>query len=121
MDRLIRLLAQAGPRAIPALSQGMYEVANDMFRASQRVVPVDTGTLRASGHVIPPKSTRDGVEVGIGYGGAAGEYALIVHEQLDAYHSPPTQAKYLEEPVLHGVPKMASQLARRVDQALRGL
>lgn len=70
-------------------------VAEDIFAESQILVPVDTGALRASGRV-DFYGSRLKPEAEISY---STEYARIVHEVEWYYHKPPTQAKYLEEPL----------------------
>lgn len=73
--------------------------------ASQELVPVDTGALKASGRLVH----EDGAQVAIVYGqedgaGRDGQdtaaYAVPQHERLDFQHAT-GQAKYLET-ALHG-------------------
>lgn len=67
--------------------------------ASQELVPVDTGALKASGFIRVFR-TRGRVSGVVGYAaGGNPYYAAIVHENLEMYHAPPTQAKFLEEAV----------------------
>ena len=80
---------------------------------SKRLVPVDTGALRASGHVQLPVIRGKKVAVVLGYGGAAAPYAVFVHEK-QARHNPPTQWKYLEQPLNEAIPGMAGRLAKRI-------
>ncbi len=63
-----------------------------MTEAKQNTpVAPDGGTLRASGHVQPPKITGSTVVFTLGFGGAASAYALAVHEH-PSKHSPPSWA-----------------------------
>lgn len=103
------------------LARGLYQNALLMFAESQRIVPVDTGTLARSGMVEPPNNSAAQPEVIIGYGGLASAYALIQHENLDYRHHSPEQAKYLEQPVLQGLPAMKADLAARLNRLLEGL
>jgi len=81
--------------------------AETIMTASKKLVPVKTGNLRASGHVeIHPTRIR----VDLVYGGPAADYALRVHEDLDAFHRV-GQAKYLEEPLNDAIPGMAQRIA----------
>ncbi|KKN66742.1 hypothetical protein LCGC14_0468530 [marine sediment metagenome] len=67
-----------------------------IFDESQRLVPVDEGTLKASGFVEVRK-TATGASAVIGYARhGRPHYAGFVHERLDIHHAPPTQAKFLE-------------------------
>jgi hypothetical protein len=69
-----------------------------IFDTSQVLVPVDEGDLKASGYLeVKDKAGGKLVEAEIGYGrGGDPHYAVFVHEDLQAYHEPPTQAKFLE-------------------------
>lgn len=120
-EKLLNLLAKGGPAAAQATARAIYEEAQIIFAESQRLVPVRTGALRASGQVLPPKVSGSDIEVEMGYGGAAAPYATYVHERLDTSHDSPTQAKFLEQPVVEGARDIASRIADRVDAAMRGL
>jgi len=100
-------LAAKAPTALGAV---LYIEGQRILTTSAPLVPVEFGTLRASGYVTEPKISMTGAEVTIGYGGAAKEYAWFVHEILTNYHKPPTQAKYLEQPVLEAQRGLASRL-----------
>jgi len=70
-----------------------------IFDESQRLVPVDKGTLKASGFVEVRK-TATGASAAIGYARhGKPNYAGFVHERLDLRHAAPTQAKFLETAV----------------------
>jgi len=61
-------------------------------KESQKIVPVDTGALRNS--AFTRKEGKGSKTVGIvGY---TMDYAIYVHEDLDAQHAPGKTAKYLE-------------------------
>ncbi|KKL66944.1 hypothetical protein LCGC14_2139930 [marine sediment metagenome] len=68
-----------------------------VFDRSQELVPVDTGKLKASGY-LETRVSRGRVVGEVGYGrGGNPHWAPRVHEDLDVFHEPPTQAKYLEQ------------------------
>jgi len=115
-DELERTLERAGDRAGHAIAQALYEEATIIFNKSQILVPVDTGVLRGSGGVSAATSgvSDEEVAVDIFYGGPAAPYALFVHEIQDNYHAPPTQAKYLEQPLMERLPEISRNLARRI-------
>jgi hypothetical protein len=117
LSALSRKLAASAAKADLAMGAAIYQAALSIFAESQRIVPVDTGSLRASGHVRPPTKVTGGTEVEIGYGGAAAGYALYVHEITTSYHAPPTRAKYLEEPMLEA----AGHLEATMTANLRGI
>jgi hypothetical protein len=76
-----------------AAERATISAAETLLKLANEICPIATGKLRDSGHVIVD---------GDGYNTVAAviydaEYAIYVHENLDAYHEPPTQAKWLEE------------------------
>lgn len=97
-------------------ARALYREAHAIFRASQRIVPVDKGFLRASGVLEGPTNG----EVLIGYGGPAASYAIYVHEDPEARHKPGKSYKYLEKPLYAAIPGMeqriADQLKRRAEE-----
>ena len=108
------------PQEMPhVLEKAIYEEAWVIFKESQKLVPVDTGALRASGFVHAPKKENDRVFVRVTYGGPAAHYALYVHENLYARHDAPTQAKYLETPLYRQVPVLIKNLATRINHMIR--
>lgn len=88
-----------------------------VMAASKRLVPVDTGTLRGSGIVSAVSKEGTTLMIVLAYGGPAAPYALAVHERLAAYHNPPTQAKYLEQPMLELAPTFQPRLAQTIQRA----
>lgn len=101
-----------------AMPQVLSEEAQIIFRNSQRLVPVKTGVLRASGQIIPPRKKGDKWEVVIGYGGAASSYALEQHENLRYRHKEGKSAKYLEIPVQERASNMEDKIARRLKRII---
>lgn len=76
------------------MARGLKRAALLVQRESQKIVPVDTGTLintaftRADGR-------GENTSVVVGY---KSNYAIYVHENLTARHAPGKEAKYLEKP-----------------------
>lgn len=95
---IVQALREAGARWERALGVGLYQSGVAMMTASKALVPVDSGTLKASGYVTLPSFTGDVLDVELGYGGPA-YYAVLQHENLFFKHPNGGQAKYLEEPV----------------------
>lgn len=100
------------------MGQALFWEAMDAFLISQDLVPVDTGTLKSSGAVIGPVDEGATISTTIGYGGAASEYAVIVHEDLEAYHAEPTQAKFLEDAVTQQMQYMGRRISEQVRNTL---
>lgn len=101
-----------------AMAQVLNEEAQLIFRDSQRLVPVKTGVLRASGQIIPPRKKGNNWEVVIGYGGAASSYALEQHENLQYRHKQGKSAKYLEVPANQRASKMAESIRNRLKRII---
>lgn len=70
------------------------------FELSQEYCPVGkTGNLKGSGY-LEAEAFRDGTRVEVGYGkNGFPDYAIFVHERVDAQHTPPTKAKFLEDAI----------------------
>lgn len=95
------------------VEKALYREAQIEMTESKRRVPVDTGVLRASGHVQDPVRKGQNISVTLAYGGAAETYAIIVHEDLEAHHRV-GQAKYLESVLKESAPYMAQRVAARI-------
>lgn len=72
--------------------------------------PIDIGNLRASKQTYPPVHARQNISVMFGFGNAAVQYAAAVHENLTARHAPPTQAKFAEQAMIEGAPRLAPEV-----------
>lgn len=77
----------------------LYEIGNEVMAESKRLVPVDTGALKGSGYVTAPAVDGGKIEVELGYGGPAAQYAVRQHEDLSLRHPGGGQAKFLEQPL----------------------
>jgi|GEM_PF-2638308 len=127
---------------VQAMKAALVKEAEQMMALSKPLVPVVTGTLRASGHVQLPMQAFGTVLVELGYGGAAAPYAANVHENPRAGKtggvSPrgapysrtqggkPTwsthsngQWKYLEQPFNKQVPGMRARIGKFISARLR--
>ena len=99
------------------LGRGLREEGETIMTRSKRLVPVDLGTLRASGFVDGPDLSGNTATVILGYGGAAQAYALIQHERTDYRHTS-GQAKFLEQPVNEAANGFSARLARRIGRKI---
>jgi hypothetical protein len=95
------------------LKRAMREEAEIEMTEAKRRTPVDTGALRASGHVEGPDKNGQTFDVTWVFGGAAAPYAIYVHENEEAFH-PVGQAKFLESVVNESRSSMAARLAARM-------
>ena len=82
-------------RSAKGLLVGLYQGGLFLQRESQKEVPVDTGALRASARTRA-HGTGFNVYVTVSYGQ---NYAIYVHENLEARHKPGKKAKFLEDPL----------------------
>ncbi len=94
-----------------AVAKEGYAQCELTMTAAKKDTPVDTGALRASGHVQPPIFDGNTIVIAMGFGGVAGAgnlgkatneedvgYAVWVHEDLNAQHKV-GKAKFLEDQV----------------------
>lgn len=95
-------LRELGPRVARVAGERLATEAEvNVMTPSKERCPVDTGTLRSTGHVDKPEISAEGIKVTVGYGGPAAPYALYVHERLETklgneIHHPVGGAKFLE-------------------------
>lgn len=114
------LLLKAGVFAMPAMTQAMVAEMESVITDAKKLTPVDTGVLRASGTVLPPDVKGTSVEVSGGFGGAASDYSIPVHERMGVHH-PTGQAKFLEQPFLEHGNTMSERMAVRLAAALEAM
>ena len=111
MRNLNKILGEMEGATPGALKYGLKPV----YEESQRLVPVDTGALKSSGY-LEARKTPSGVVAEVGYAkGGKPYYAVFVHENLEAYHKPPTQAKFLQA----ALEKNMDRIPRRVAYYIR--
>lgn len=121
IDKMGQSLAEAERAYIKACAQALrVEAELIMTDSKQHYVPVDLGTLRSSGHVLPVHIERgQEVSVELVYGGAAAPYALIQHE-VEEFNHVVGEWKYLEKPLRKAVAGMQQRLAERVARLMKG-
>lgn len=114
------------PRLAAGVAEGLYRVGNEIMADSQELIPVDTGTAKGSGRVLPPELRGDTltVVVGYGYGDAVnpktGEpavgYIIPLHERTDVPHKV-GRAKFLEQPALEHVSRLRGEIGLAIRRA----
>ena len=123
------MLLKFGNVAEKSLHRGMYLSGEHiMGESKEHHVPVDTSTLKNSGYVTLPKTVQNrngnkytqgsAVVVELGYGGFAADYALKVHEDLDAFHVVGS-AKYLEIPWNENINNEMRKIRKRIRRDVR--
>lgn len=104
---------------IPVIRQAMNEEAEiTMARSKEDYVPVDTGNLRSSGQV-ETEIQGESVTTQLGFGGAAADYAIYVHEINKNYRNG-KQWKYLETPLKEDLPRINDGIAKAVEDFIGG-
>jgi hypothetical protein len=94
--------------------RGLVKAGLALLRASQKIVPVDTGNLRSSGFTRA-EGTGWQTKVSVGY---TASYAVFVHENLENRHKKGKKAKFLEEPA-RTMHKQLQQIIR--DEVKKGI
>lgn len=112
-DKVTANLQKLGEGSVKRLAAALYQEGEGLIAEAKSITPVDTGALRASGHVQQPVIQGKQVTVNCGFGGAAASYAVYVHENLEAHH-PVGQAKFLEEPAKRRAMTMNRRIAERL-------
>lgn len=94
---ILQNISKAKRVNLAALKKGLVKAGLHLQRASQQVVPVDTGALKNSAftRVKGEGRGRKDLRVEVGY---TMDYALVVHEDPDARHAAGKTYKYLERP-----------------------
>lgn len=115
----LQYMLKTAPRQVEPLAEAaLSEEGQVIFARSQRLVPVRTGILRASGVVSPVRRESGDMFLDISYGGPAASYAMWVHER-HVFHAPPTDRKFLQRPVEERGPNIAQNIAKRMDHMIR--
>lgn len=118
------LLAKMPGRASSILGGALYECAQEIGKQSLEITPKLAGNLRNSQQITKPERAGDGVEVTIGYGGAAINYATYVHEAPPELNwtLPGTGPKFLERPAKEyplGT-RLGAKVRGRLERAMAG-
>lgn len=109
LEKAINTIDKATPQAVVFALQPIFD-------ESQRLVPVKTGDLKRSGYLEIRTTPGRGSQAEIGYGrGGRPFYAVFVHEMIGLRHDPPTQAKFLQQPLeaqMDQIPKRMADFMR---------
>ena len=97
MDNIFRNLKKANIKIGKGLSKGLKRGGLLIQRESMRIVPVDLNNLRPSASTDNIGGEGFATDIVVHYGAGA-NYAVYVHEDLEARHKPGKSAKYLEKP-----------------------
>ena len=95
MSRVIGNLKKSQAITAIGVARGLKQGGLFLQRESQKIVPVDTTNLKGGAFTRNIGGNGFDANVIIGY---VADYAVYVHENLQARHQPGKQAKYLEQP-----------------------
>ena len=93
MDKVLRNMKKASKGYEAKFERGLKKAGLFVQRESMRIVPVDTANLKGGAFTRNVGGKGAKTDVVVGY---VADYAVHVHENLDAKHKPGKQAKYLE-------------------------
>jgi len=112
---LVKNLREMEKKYPEATLNASYQEAINIMLVSQFEVPVDLEVLIATGFVTLPSVGAGGGDVEFGYGT---DYAVFVHEDLDATHIV-GKAKYLEDPVKRSSSGYISRMAKDIEKNVK--
>jgi len=93
----------------------LYFALRPIYDLSQTLVPVDKGALKTSGY-LESRNSRGRPQAELGYArGGSPSYAVYVHENLEAKHKSPTQAKFLQAPLEMLVDTIPERIKRYIN------
>jgi len=96
IDKILRNMDRASADEGKKLEKNLKRAGLFTQRESQKIVPVDQSNLKASAGTRNIGGAGFDADVVVFYNA---EYAVYVHEDLNARHKPGKQAKYLESVV----------------------
>lgn len=118
MSQLISIVSDLQKQIEGASPEIMIQVLQPTFDKSQDYCPIKTGDLKASGY-LEVTSFRGSPRVEMGYArGGNPHYAVIVHEDMETYHRPPTRAKWLQAAMLEDESGYLDQLGALYKSAM---
>ena len=101
-------------KTVAGFRQGLMKAGLFLQRESQKIVPIKTSFLKASANTRMEGHGAKSV-VTVSY---STEYAIYVHEDLEARHKPGKSAKFLEKPLHEKQNLMAEIIVEEVKKGL---
>ena len=95
------------------IQDALLDCGNDLQQKAQDLTPVRTGALKASAFTEADKQGKN-PSVVVGF---EEEYAIYVHENLEAYHDN-GQAKFLEQPLRENTDKYTEHIKNKVQELI---
>lgn len=95
VSKVLSRLRMSKSATAGGVGRGLKMAGLFLQRESQKIVPVDEGNLKGGAFTRNIGGSGFDTDVVVGY---VADYAVYVHEDLQARHKPGKQAKYLEKP-----------------------
>lgn len=116
MEQIGRIIDEKVDDIKNVTAQGMAYALEPIMEHSQKIVPVDTGKLKASGFIVV-QNTATGPQALIGYARyGQPKYAAYVHEMLHVPHQKGKSAKFLEIAVEQKLDLFRRRLIRYISE-----
>ena len=113
LTAVIKSFGKEERRRGAAFEKGLVRGGLFIQRESQKIVPVEFGVLKNSARTRR-ESRRYRTVVSVSYNT---DYAVFVHEDLEARHRPGKTAKFLEIPIRRHGKRIVSEIAMEVRRA----
>jgi hypothetical protein len=113
-------IGKMGDGLLSAITETVDEEHEEIMQLAKERTPVDTGALKASGHVIPAKISGNIVQSAGQFGGESAPYALIVHEDLTKHH-PVGRAKFYESAMQEKAPNVGPAIRDAIHDYLKSI
>ena len=97
IDKVLRNLKKATKNMSQKAEIGLKKGGLFLQREAQKITPVDLTNLRPSARTDNVGGSGFDADIVVHFGAGA-DYAVYVHEDLEARHKAPTSAKFLEKP-----------------------
>ena len=95
IESVLAKMAKATKGYATGIGRGLKEGGLFVQRSSQLIVPVDTSNLKGGAFTRNVGGSGFKTDIVVGY---VANYAVYVHEDMNAKHKPGKTAKYLERP-----------------------
>lgn len=119
IEALTAIMAKGRAETAKVVGKALAEEARIVMRESLQEVPVRDGFLKGSAEVKEPKFSNGLVKVTMGYGGAASQYAEIVHNGPERnWTRSGSKSHFLSDPLAAATPRIGAGLARRLGKIL---
>lgn len=110
VNKILSNLKIANAQTSESIERGLKKAGTYIQGQSQRIVPVDTTNLKGSARTDSTGKGWD-TKVVVHYGAGA-DYAVYVHEDLNARHKKGKRAKFLESVVRENLQKIFEIVGR---------